>query len=354
VKCDLGRPAARISKERFRLYCSIHTLSLSYSHAHHPQSRFAPTSTECMPTISIVSPAYNEEECLLAFYRELSAVLAASGEDYEIVIVDDGSQDGTASLLESLADRDPRVKALFFARNFGHQAAISAGIEHSTGDAVIIMDSDLQDPPSAIPLFLEQWRAGYQVVYAIRVQRKEGLLKRLAYTTFYRALALISEVQIPRDSGDFSLIDRKVITVINQCGERCRYVRGLRAWAGFKQIGVKVERYARFSGVPKFSLRKLVRLASSGILSFSSFPLRIVSLVGFILFILSMLYFVVIGTLRLAGLFYLPGWASIVCLVSLFGGLQLMAIGIVGEYVGKIFDEVKCRPLYVILKQKNL
>lgn len=298
--------------------------------------------------ISIISPVFNEEECVELFQARLKAVLEGLDSDWEVVLVNDGSSDGTGNCLDAFHKQDNRWRAIHLARNFGHQSAITAGIDSSRGDVIIVMDSDLQDSPEDIPKLIDEWRKGYQVVYAIREGRKESLYKRFAYKIFYRLLGSIAEISIPFDSGDFSLMDRKVVEVLKSLPERRRFVRGLRSWVGFRQIGIRVERGARAAGEPKYTLRKLLRLASDGLVSFSWVPLRMLTLVGLAAVIASLAYLFVVVLLRFGGFLNLPGWTTVVFLLICFGGMQLLGLGLVGEYVGRIYDEVKGRPIYVI------
>jgi polyisoprenyl-phosphate glycosyltransferase len=298
--------------------------------------------------ISIVSPVFNEEECLEQFYAELNYVLEGLNCEYEVVLVDDGSVDRSAEIMRWIHASNPRWRIVHLARNFGHQAALSAGLDLARGQCVVAMDSDLQDRPSAIPGMLDLWRQGYQVVYAVRQKRKEGVLKRFLYRAFYRLFKLLAEVDIPLDSGDFSLMDRRVVNAIKELPEHGRFVRGLRSWAGFRQIGLEVERDARAAGTPKYTFLSLFKLASDGIFGFSRVPLRILTAVGGMFLSLSFVYLFVILILRLTGSFELPGWTTTVSFVILFGAMQLLSLGLLGEYVGRIYDEVKGRPVYIL------
>lgn len=301
--------------------------------------------------LSIVLPAHNEQEVLSATYDRLTLMgptLAEWGLDYELIFVNDGSTDDTPEVLDRLANADPRVKAVHLARNFGHQAAVSAGLSVARGEAVCVMDADLQDPPEVLPAFLGKWREGFQVVYAVRRKRKESLPKRAAYWTFYRLLNAISEISIPLDSGDFCLMDRSAVDLLNSLPERQRFVRGLRTWIGLKQIGVEYERDARQAGRPAYTPAKLMRLAVDGLVSFSNVPLKLVTRLG----ILSLLASMFMGLWVLYAFLYddktLRGWTSTAALILLTSSVQMISLGIIGEYLSRIFLEVKGRPTFLI------
>lgn len=302
-----------------------------------------------MPTrYSVVLPVFNESETLPELHRRLSVVMEALAEPYEIIFVDDGSRDASGELLHALQASDPHVRVLRLSRNFGHQSAISAGIDHARGDAVIVMDADLQDPPEALPDLLAPWRQGHDVVYAVRRDRKENVLKRSAYGLFYRLLHQAANVEIPLDAGDFCVLDRRVADVLRQMPERNRFIRGIRSWVGFRQIGVPYNRAARYAGQPKYSLFKLLRLAFDGFFSFSYVPLRLASLFGLFVSFLGFLLSVWTVYKRFTLPEFPSGFATIVVGMMFLGGIQLIALGVIGEYVGRIFDEVKQRPLYII------
>jgi dolichol-phosphate mannosyltransferase len=303
------------------------------------------------PVISIVIPVFNEEEVLPKLHERLTPVLESVEEDFEVVFVDDGSTDASGTILQQINEKDPRYKTVQFSRNFGHQTAISAGLGYVTGDACAIMDADLQDPPEVLPKFLEKWREGYHVVYAVRRKRKENIFKRAAYAIFYRVLAKISHIQIPIDSGDFCVMDRKIINLLNKMPERNRFVRGIRSWVGFRQIGLSYERDRRYAGEVKYTFRKLLRLAFDGVVSFSFVPLKMASLFGFIVSVFAFIYAAATLFQKLFTDTTVPGYTTTIILVCFLGGVQLITIGILGEYVGRIFDEVKNRPLYLV---KNL
>ncbi|RJP62153.1 MAG: glycosyltransferase [Candidatus Auribacter fodinae] len=304
--------------------------------------------------ISIVIPAYNEEKVLPELIQRLSSAAKDWGDSYEIVFVDDGSKDRTWDIIREQHKRHPYVRGIRFSRNFGHQSAVTAGLAHAQGDAVFVMDADLQDPPEILAKFIEKWREGYEVVYAVRMKRKESIFKKASYFLFYRMLQRLAEIDIPLDSGDFCLMDRKVLDELNRLPEKHRFVRGLRAWVGFKQYGLAYERHARQGGEPKYTLKKLIGLALNGLLSFSSFPLRLASLLGLIIAgtsFLGLIFFFLyrIFDWKLFGysIRATPGTATIFLTVLFLGGIQLITIGIIGEYIGRIFEEVKARPTYV-------
>ncbi|PLK42593.1 glycosyltransferase family 2 protein [Emticicia sp. TH156] len=306
--------------------------------------------------ISIVIPIFNEEENLQNLYNRLTSAAPSWGEDYEIVLVDDGSRDQSLTMMRVMAAKDPRVKVVKLSRNFGHQPAISAGIKVAKGDAVVIMDGDLQDPPEELNRFLNKWREGYEVVYAVRTKRKEGFFKKVAYSAFYRILAWISDIEIPLDSGDFCVMDRKVVNVlVEEMPEQIRFVRGMRAYAGFKQVGVTYERAERAAGEVKYTFKKLIQLALDGLFGFSSFPLRLATYMGFLISIPSF----ILGTFfilhRLIGFKVFghapeetPGTASLAVGMYFLSGVILIILGILGEYIGRIYIEVKKRPFFVI------
>ena len=284
-----------------------------------------------------------------AFYEELKGTLDRLDEPWELVLVDDGSQDGSTELIAQLAQGDPRVRPVIFARNFGHQIAVTAGLDYSRGDAVIIIDTDLQDPPSVILDLIQMWREGYKVVYAVRTEREgESRFKRATASVFYRLINRITDVDIPLDSGDFRLLDREVVEVLKQMRERHRFPRAMTAWVGFPQIGVPYKREARHAGETKYPLRKMTRLAADAVTSFSYFPLRLATFFGFLCAALSAISIPIVIGLRLSGFEALAGQATTLIAVLFLGGVQLISLGILGEYIGRLYDEAKGRPLYVV------
>lgn len=305
-------------------------------------------------TLSLVVPVFNESANLHELVARVQKALDPLRLDYKLIVVDDGSTDGTASIIGALSQDNPRIALISLSRNFGHQAAIQAGLERAPGDAVIIMDGDLQDPPEVLPQMIDLWRRGSDVVFAVRRKRKELLVKRAAYALYYRLLRLVSEVSIPLDSGDFCLLSRTVVDVICQCQERNRFIRGIRSWAGFTQTAFEYERDARFSGEVKYSLRKLCRLAIDGIFSFSSLPLRLATYIGLTLFLVSSTYILYAVGSRLFGPAAPPGWTSLIVAVLFMGSVQLIILGIIGEYLARIYEEAKRRPLFVVRKTLGL
>jgi dolichol-phosphate mannosyltransferase len=299
---------------------------------------------------SIVIPIFNEEEIIPELWRQLSTVLPRLDGSCEVIFINDGSVDASLELLEELSSKHPEIKIISLSRNFGHQCALSAGIDRANGKAVILMDGDLQDSPEAIISFITLWKQGYDVVYAIRHQRKEKFLKRLAFKSFYYLQTKLSGIAMPMDAGIFSLMDRKVVLTLRQMPERNKYISGLRAYAGFKQVGVYVERGPRYRGEPKVSLSKLFKLAFDGIFSFSTIPLKLATFFGLICAVVSF----IIG---LIGLFYklvlgleFMSWAYGLTTTFFMGGVQLLFLGIIGEYIGRIYEEVRHRPYYIVDK----
>jgi len=301
--------------------------------------------------ISVVVPVYNEREVLQELHRRVSAAMSAIDHQLEMVLVDDGSRDGSTAMIESLADVDSRLTGVILSRNFGHEAAIAAGLREARGDAVIVMDADLQDSPELLPQLVQAWAAGADVVYAVRRDRKEGLLQRAAFSAFYQLTARIVDIDLPRDAGPFCLMSRPVVDAMNQMSERGRYFPGLRAFTGFTQVPVELERAARFAGETKYSLRRRTPGAVNAIFSFSKFPLRLVTLLGFICAGLALLGAIWTVGSAVFGTATAPGWVSVMAVVLIFSGVQMMTLGIVGEYVGKVYDEVRARPSFIIARR---
>ncbi|MFO7943265.1 MAG: glycosyltransferase family 2 protein [Anaerolineales bacterium] len=302
-----------------------------------------------MPTYTIIAPIYNEIENLPVLYRRIREVMERTGESWEFVMVDDGSTDGSVDHIRQLAEKDDRVRPVIFARNFGHQIAVTAGLDYSRGEAVVIIDADLQDPPEVILDLIEKWKEGYEVIYAVRETREgESWFKLATAAAFYRFIQRITEVSIPLDTGDFRLLDRKVVSVLNQMREQHRFLRGMSVWVGFKQAGVAYEREERHAGETKYPLRKMVKLASDAVTGFSIFPLQLAMYVGFGATGLGVLALLATIVLRLAGSRALYGQALTLILILFLGGVQLIFLGVLGEYIGRIYDEAKGRPLYIV------
>ena len=302
-----------------------------------------------IPTVTVVLPVYNECETLTTLHARLVPVLEqVIGDAFEVLFVDDGSRDGSAEILDAFHERDPRLKTIHFSRNFGHQAALQAGLDEAQGQAVIMMDADLQDPPEVIEQFISHWRKGYDVVYAVRRKRKEGVFKRTAYAAFYRSMKVISEIDVPLDAGDFCLMDRRVVDTLVSLRERNRFLRGLRSWVGFRQLAVEYERDTRYAGQPKYTLRKLVALALSGYIGFSAMPLRAATWLGAFAASTGFLFALWALITRFVGIYSPRGWASTIAVILFIGGVQLLMLGIIGEYLSRVYDEVRRRPLYIV------
>ncbi len=300
-------------------------------------------------TLSIVVPIFDEADNLSELYLRVRETLQAMGEPWELVLVDDGSRDGSADAIRALAAADPHVRAVIFARNFGHQIAVTAGMDYSRGRAVVVIDADLQDPPELIPDLVAQWRNGYEVVYAVRAEREgETWFKRATAAMFYRLIYRITDVAIPLDVGDFRLLDRKVVDTLGRMRERHRFLRGMAAWVGFRQMGVPYRRAARHAGQTKYPFRKMLRLALNAVTGFSYFPLQIATYLGFVSAGLSAVAIPIVIALRLAGSQAFFGQATTLIAVLFLGGVQLICLGILGEYIGRLYDEAKGRPLYVV------
>ncbi len=304
---------------------------------------------------SIIVPVYNEEEVVLESYKRLKKVMDGFGEPYEIIFVNDGSRDRTAYIINEICETDKNVKLVDFSRNFGHQIAITAGMDYSSGNAIVVIDADLQDPPEVIPRMAEKWKEGYDVVYGKRAQRKgETFFKKLTAKVFYRFLKSMTDVDIPVDTGDFRLIDRKVCDALKSINERNRYVRGLISWLGFKQTGVEFVRDKRFAGETKYPLKKMLKFAFDAITSFSYKPLKLASYMGMLLSFFSFVYLLIVIFQRLFTDKTIPGWASTMAVSLFFNGIVLIMLGIIGEYIGRIYDEAKGRPLYIVRQTRNM
>lgn len=313
------------------------------------------TSVRVRPVFSVVVPIWNEEAVIPELYRRVIKTMDSTGASWELICINDGSHDRSLQMLIELRAQDERVKVIDFSKNFGHQIAITAGADYAEGDAVIVMDADLQDPPDVVLRMIEQWRAGYEVVYAVRAKREgETWFKLLTAKLFYRLMQRISDVNIPLDAGDFRLMDRRVVLAMRQLREKYRFMRGLSSWVGFKQIGVEYERAERYAGETKYPLRKMLRLALNAITSFSYLPLQLATYFGFALAFVSLVGIVLTIFLRLSGSSAFAGQATTLVSVLFLGGIQLIFLGIIGEYLGRIYDEVKARPLYIVSRAYGL
>jgi glycosyltransferase involved in cell wall biosynthesis len=302
-----------------------------------------------MPKVSIVVPLFNEEETLPKLIKRLNVLIDKMPFSIEVVFVDDGSQDGTPKLMEKVSLEDEKFKSIFLSRNYGHQSAITAGLQNTDAEeAVMIIDADLQDPPELVEQFYDYYKQGYDVIYTIRKKRKEELIKRLAYWLYYRIFSSISNYKIPLDSGDFSLISRRVVNILNEMPEENRYIRGMRSWVGFRQIGIEYERDVRVAGDTKYSLRKLLELAFTGILNFSTFPIRFISFLGICSISISLIYLSYTLVQRLFFDNVPQGFTALLFIIVLFSGVQLLSLGVIGEYIIRIFFAVKDRPLFIV------
>jgi dolichol-phosphate mannosyltransferase len=312
------------------------------------------TSGHQKPIISVVAPVYDEEVLLPEFYRRVVSAMEPLGVPFEIVLVNDGSHDRSGAIMDELHAQDPRVKVVHFSRNFGHQIAITAGTDHAQGQSVAVIDSDLQDPPEVIVDMYHKWREGYQVIYGVRSEREgETAFKRATASMFYRLIRKITNINLPLDTGDFRLMDRRVVDAMKKMREHHRFMRGLSVWVGFKQTGVSYRRDARKAGVTKYPLRKMLRFALDAITSFSYLPLQLATYSGFVIAGLSVVAILIAIILRLTGN-VIAGQATTLVSVLFLGGIQLIFLGIIGEYLGRIYDEVKRRPLYIVAERHGL
>ncbi|HEY3541208.1 MAG TPA: glycosyltransferase family 2 protein [Gaiellaceae bacterium] len=308
-----------------------------------------------LPTYSLVIPVYNEEESLPELRTRLAALLDQLDGPGEVVFVDDGSRDTSFAQIEAICHDDSRFKCVRLSRNFGHQIAITAGLDAASGDAVVIMDADLQDPPEVVLEMAARWRQGYEVVYAVRSERAgETKFKQMTAAMFYRLFRRLTDLDVPLDAGDFRLVDRRAVEAFRSMRENNRYVRGMFSWIGFNQTGVEYQRQERFAGETKYPLRKMVRFAADAVVSFSDAPLRLTLTFGFLMSVVALLFGIAAIVAELAGLYRVPGLASIAVLIAFIGGVQLIVLGVVGAYVARIHDEVKNRPLYLIREVRGL
>jgi len=300
-------------------------------------------------TYSIIAPIFNEKDNIPELYRRVKEVMDSTKESWELILVDDGSTDGSTDMLRELAKKDKSIRPVIFARNFGHQVAVTAGLDYSRGDAIVIIDADLQDPPELIIEMSKKWKEGYEVVFAVRAEREgESWFKLWTASLFYRIIYRITDVKIPLDTGDFRLMDRKVVNVMNSMRERHRFLRGMSAWVGFKQVGVEYKRAARKAGETKYPFRKMFRLAINAVTSFSYFPLQVATYVGFFSAGIAILVMPIVIYLRASGSQAFFGQASTLLAVLFLGGVQLISLGVLGEYIGRLYDEAKGRPLYIV------
>ena len=300
-------------------------------------------------TYSIIAPIYNEKDNLPELHRRVTEVMVSTGEPWELILVDDGSSDGSMDIIHELSKKDKHVRPVIFARNFGHQVAVTAGLDFSRGDAVIVIDADLQDPPELILEMAKKWKDGNEVVFAVRAEREgESWFKLWTASLFYRIISRITDVKIPLDTGDFRLMDRKVVDVMNQMRERHRFLRGMSAWVGFKQEGVEYKRAARVAGETKYPFRKMFRLAVNAITGFSYLPLQVATYFGFVSAGIAILAIPVVAYMRITGSQAFFGQASTLIAVLFLGGVQLISLGVLGEYIGRLYDEAKGRPLYIV------
>jgi dolichol-phosphate mannosyltransferase len=301
---------------------------------------------------SIIIPMYNEEEVIAETYHRLKKVMDETGESYELVFVNDGSRDRSAAIIADLARIDDHMRLIDFSRNFGHQIAVTAGLDYAQGQSVVIIDADLQDPPEVIPQMLEKWREGYDVVYGKRLKRQgETVFKKFSAFAFYRILGALANDNIPKDTGDFRLIDRKVCDAMKAFHEKNRFLRGMVNWVGFKQVALEYVRDERWAGETKYPLKKMLKFAADGIFSFTYKPLKLATYIGFLLSISGFLYLVYVLYQRLFTNYTQSGWASIIAVNLVFNGITLIILGIIGEYVGRIYEEVKGRPLYIVKEE---
>jgi polyisoprenyl-phosphate glycosyltransferase len=308
-----------------------------------------PKTIDTKPVYSIVAPVFNEIDCVEEFCRVIGSVMEPLKQPWELIIIDDGSTDGSKEKIIQQKSKFKNIKPIIFARNFGHQIAVTAGLDYSQGEAVIIIDADLQDPPEVILELINKWKEGYEVVYAVRRKREgESWFKLFSAALFYRLIFRITDVKIPLDTGDFRLLDRKIVNIFCQMREKHRFLRGMAAWVGFRQVGVEYDRKERFAGKTKYPFSKMLKLALNAITSFSYFPLQVAAYLGFISAGISIIAIPVVAALRLSNINALSGQATTLIAVLFFGGVQLITLGILGEYIGRIYDEVKGRPLYIV------
>jgi len=349
IPIDDAEAALRFCRALARQLGSSTAAALEYEHRESDDSRpVASSENAAEPELSVVIPVYNEEENIPTLYDRLLRALEGANIDFEIVFVDDGSCDQSIPKLNEIAASDKRVTVVELARNFGHQVAITAGLDFACGKAVAVMDADLQDPPEVLPQFVAKWREGHEVVYAIRARRPETWFLRASYAAFYRLLRRVANVEIPLDAGDFCVMDRRVVDLLKSMPERNRFVRGIRSWVGFSQVGLPFERHSRHAGASKYTFGRLTLLALDGLFSFSYVPLRVITVVGISVSFVSMLMAIFFFVKKLVYGLNPPGYASLIVSIFFLAGIQLITLGVIGEYVGRIFEEAKRRPMYIL------
>jgi dolichol-phosphate mannosyltransferase len=355
IPIDDAEAALRFCQTLARQLGSGAAAALEYQHPEFDDSYpVASSENAAEPELSVVIPVYNEEENIPVLYARLQRALEDANINFEIVFVDDGSRDQSIAKLNEMAASDQRVTVVELARNFGHQVAITAGLDFARGKAVAVMDADLQDPPEVLPAFVAKWREGHEVVYAIRSRRPETWFLRASYAAFYRLLRRVANVEIPLDAGDFCVMDRRVVDLLKSMPERNRFVRGIRSWVGFRQVGLPFERHARHAGASKYTFGRLTLLALDGLFSFSYVPLRVITLLGLGVSFVSMLMAIFFFVKKFLYGLDPPGFATLIVSIFFLAGVQLITLGVIGEYVGRIFEEAKRRPLYVLRRIKRV
>jgi dolichol-phosphate mannosyltransferase len=355
IPIDDAEAALRFCQTLARQLGSGAAAALEYEHRESDDSHpVASSQNAAEPELSVVIPVYNEEENIPVLYARLQRALEDANINFEIVFVDDGSCDQSIAKLNEIAASDKRVTVVELARNFGHQVAITAGLDFARGKAVAVMDADLQDPPEVLPQFVAKWREGHEVVYAIRARRQETWFLRASYAAFYRLLRRVANVEIPLDAGDFCVMDRRVVDLLKSMPERNRFVRGIRSWVGLSQVGLPFERHARHAGASKYTFGRLTLLALDGLFSFSYVPLRVITVLGISVSFVSMLMAVFFFVKKLVYGLNPPGYASLIVSIFFLAGVQLITLGVIGEYVGRIFEEAKRRPMYILRRVPGL
>jgi polyisoprenyl-phosphate glycosyltransferase len=349
IPTDDAEAALRFCQALARQVASGAAAAIEHEGGNFPSPRLGVSAQhDTDPELSVVIPVYNEVENISVLYDRLIRVMEEAKINFEVIFVDDGSRDESVHRLNEIGTSDKRVIVIELARNFGHQVAITAGLDFAHGRAIAVMDADLQDPPEVLPKFIAKWREGHDVVYAIREHRKEGWFKKTSYKAFYRVLRRVSNIEIPLDAGDFCVMDRRVVDLLKTMPERSRFIRGIRSWVGLNQVGLPFERHARHAGTSKYSVGRLMLLALDGLISFSYVPLRFIIFLGFGVSLLSILLAVFYFVLKLLSGISPPGFATLIVSLFFLAGIQLITLGVIGEYVGRIFEEAKRRPMYVL------